>query len=253
MNTPANRQNWSARVFDIVVFVSLALICLGGVTSIFLSSSKGLALTEFLISFGGLVVSFLMAAPAVLGRWQTMVQQRLGTALRVVILLAVLGTFALQAVIIRVQVTGSTPPAQVTGSTPSVQPSNFLYTNITQSNGQALPTQQPVNISLRQVPLIIAGTYTSAGTGEVWVVVVDRAGQYYLQVPSVRFADGGQQGVWRAYNVFTNEGTLSINFIFVPQREQFFQNKAQNHDYKAFSDLPAVATVLLSITIRVTA
>jgi hypothetical protein len=192
-----------------------------------------------------------------------MLEQRLGAALRVVILLAVLGTLVLQVVIIGAQVTGSAPPStpapqaaahtSAPGSTPLAQPTSFLFTTITQSNGQPLPTQEPVNIALKQVPLIIAGTYSSAGTGVVWVVVVDRAGQYYLQVPAVRFADGGQQGVWRAYNIFTNVGTLSIDFIFVPQGEPFFQNKAQNHDYKAFSDLPADATTILRISIRVTA
>jgi hypothetical protein len=184
-----------------------------------------------------------------------MLEQRLGAALRVVILLAVLGTLVLQVVIIGAQVTGSAPPSTPApqAAAPLAQPTSFLFTTITQSNGQPLPTQEPVNIALKQVPLIIAGTYTSAGTGAVWVAVVDRAGQYYLQVPAVRFADGGQQGIWRAYNIFTNVGTLSIDFIFVPQGEPFFQNKAQNHDYKAFSDLPADATTILRISIRVTA
>lgn len=240
MSTPVNQQRRSGNLFDVLLFVLLALICLGGVISIFLSSSTGLALTEFLISFGGLVVSFLVAMPAILGRWQKMLQQRLATALRVIILLALVGTIALQLVII----IGRTPP--------SVPPTHFLSATITSSDGRALPTQQPVNIAVKQLPLVIAGTYASSGTGEVWAVVVDKAGQYYLQIPSVRFADGGQQGVWRAYNIFTNIGTISIDFIYMPQGESFFQKKAENHDFSAFSDLPSDARTLLRIGIQVT-
>jgi len=143
-------------------------------------------------------------------------------------------------------------PSPSPSLTPNPMPSNFVFTKIMQGDGQELPNAEPVTISVKQLPLTITGTYASQGSGQVWVVVVDRYGQYYLQALPVRFADGGQQGVWGAYNVNTNVGTVRIDFVYVtPQGNDTFQHRMDAKDFSSFTQLPNGYKLLLTINIVV--
>lgn len=136
---------------------------------------------------------------------------------------------------------------------PILGPTDFALTTITQKNGQVLQNQQPVSIQVAELPLTITGTYTSQGSGQVWVVVEDLYGQYYLQTPPVRFADGGYDGRWRASNVDTNMGTTRIDFVSVTsQGNAILQRKMDSKDVGAFQQLPDGYKILLSISIQVT-
>ena len=147
----------------------------------------------------------------------------------------------------------ATVQASQTPPTPNPIPTDFAFTKITQKGGQALSNKEPVAISVKQLPLTITGTYASQGSEQVWIVVEDVYRQYYLQPLPVRFADGGQEGVWRVDNVYTNIGTVRINFVSVTQQgNDFFQKMSDANDYQAFKQLPAGSKTVLVIPIQVT-
>src|SRR5258708_8949155 len=93
-------------------------------------------------------------------------------------------------------------------ATPQTQPSvpaqpqpNATATAQTQANATAtaiaIATGPPIGFSVTTlhsgqviphgIAFTINGTYSSAGSGRVWVVLEDNLGQYYLQTPPVRF------------------------------------------------------------------
>src|SRR5437763_5300954 len=71
-------------------------------------------------------------------------------------------------------------------------PTNFSVTTVSLRDGSILPNTHPLQIPVAGVPLQVTGTYSSQGSGQVWVLVEDAYGQYYLQIPPVRFGTGGQ-------------------------------------------------------------
>ena len=133
--------------------------------------------------------------------------------------------------------------------TPSEPPTNFSVASIALKNGQVLPNEQPLAIPISGVPLTITGTYTSQGSGQVWVLVEDNYGNYYLQHPSVRFGDGGQ---WTANNVVTAKGTVKIDFVYVTSEvNKLFQMMVETTDFGGFTPLPDGSKVIQTISIQV--
>lgn len=232
-------------MFDIIVFVLFIVITLGVGASLFLNNANGLAYLQLLISFVGVLISFKEVRPNFLGRLVINVR-----TLRISSIILLIVVIALQAAILFSPIrpiccVPSTP-------TPSGPPTKFVFTTITLKTGNVLQNQEPVPIPVAQLPLTITGTYSSPGSGQVWVVVEDLAGYYYLQSLPVRFADGGMVGKWRASNVNTNVGTNRIDFVYVtPQGNDTFQHLVDTQQFGAFPQLPDGSQILQTIKIQV--
>lgn len=160
------------------------------------------------------------------------------------------GGFVIRFFFPRIQVQTQTIVKIVTPTpSPSEPPTNFSVTSIALKNGQVLPNEQPLAIPVSGVPLTITGTYTSQGSGEVWVLVEDIYGNYYLQHPSVRFGDSGQ---WTANNVVTAKGTTRINFVYVTSEvNKLFQLMVDTNNFGGFTPLPDGSKIIQTISIQV--
>ncbi len=142
----------------------------------------------------------------------------------------------------------STPKVQLSPPAQSNQiPKDFSVTTITLDNGQDLPNKQPIHIPVSGLPLLITGTYTPQGSGQVWVVVEDKDGRYHLQSSAVQLGDNGE---WRVSGVKTPVGTTTIEFVHVTS--QSFQQMAQAKAFGAFDQLPDGSTILQHLVIQVT-
>ena len=125
-------------------------------------------------------------------------------------------------------------------------PTDFSVTEMKLKSGKILQIGQPYPVA--ESPLTIIGTYTSQGSGTVWVFVQDDNGYYYLQKPQVQF---GSTHEWAASNVITAVGTIKIEFVYVtPQEQQSFQGMI-DAGADGFYPLPEGSIVLTEIPIRV--
>src|SRR5947209_5416791 len=96
---------------------------------------------------------------------------------------------------------------------------------------------------------MITGTYSSEGSGHVWVVLQDSYANFYLQNPPVQFNGGG---TWTATHVNPGPGITLVNFVYVTAAgNAAFQKKVANGGFGAFSPLPDGSQVLQAIPIRV--
>jgi len=90
------------------------------------------------------------------------------------------------------------------------------------------------------IAFTINGTYSSAGSGRVWVVLEDNLGQYYLQTPPVRF---NGDGTWIAMNINPALEITRVDFVYVTTAgDMLFKQKVAAKDFGAFSTLPADST-----------
>jgi len=240
MSTQA-RPNRSGTISDMVILVLFVVFTIAGFVSITFNSSNGLAYTQLVLTVGGLLLGIAQVKPRIIGNWSETLLQNTANVFRVL-------TIGLLVVIIVLQVLllsghASTPPQP-----PShLAPTNFAVTTLTLKNGQVLQDGQA--IPLAEVPLTITGTYSSQGSGQVWVLVGDIYGNYYLQHPPVRFGDAGQ---WTAYNVVTALGTTSISFVSVTARgNETFEQMVATNNSGGFTILPDGSKVLQILKIRV--
>jgi hypothetical protein len=127
-------------------------------------------------------------------------------------------------------------------------PTNFNVTVIKLNNGQVLQAGQPIPVS--RSPLTITGTYSTKGSRQVWVLVQDTYGKYYLQNPPVAFGDTGQ---WTASNIITAVGTIKILFVCATaQGNSVFQQMVATGP-SGFTLLPEGSQILQEIPIRMIA
>ncbi len=97
------------------------------------------------------------------------------------------------------------------------------------------------------IPLTIRGTYSSEGSGLVWVVLEDNIGNYYLQSPPVRFQGGGQ---WLAENIRPGAGITKVDFVSVTSDgNTTFEGMVAAGDFGAFTSLPPGSQILVTIPI----
>ena len=138
------------------------------------------------------------------------------------------------------------PTATATPTATLAPPIDFFVTEIKLKSGKIIQSGQPY--PLAESPLTITGTYTSQGSGTVWVFVQGDNGHYYLQKPQVQFGSTHQ---WTASNVITAVGTIKIEFVYVtPQEQQGFPGVIHGGSYD-FNTLPPGSDVLTDISIQV--
>ena len=126
-------------------------------------------------------------------------------------------------------------------------PTGFTVTSITLQSGQIMQRGQALGNA--DIPLTIQGSYTSEGSGLVWVVLRDNFGNYYLQNPPVQFNGGG---TWTATNITPRSGITTIDFVAVtPDGNGTFQQMVSNGDFGAFTQLPQGSLILRSATIPI--
>jgi len=261
MSTSPARPNHHGMPLDIVILVLFVVVAVAGIVSIVFNSINGLAFTQLALTLGGLLLGLLQVWPGLFGTWLKNMVGHMVNVLRVVTVLLLIAIVVLQVItflghspspIATVQPSPTSTVQLSPTPTPNPVPTNFSFTTITLKNRQVLQNQQPVTIPVAELPLTITGTYSSQGSGQVWVVVEDLYGQYYLQTPPVRFADGGIDGQWRASNVDTNVGTTRIDFVYVtPQGNDTYQHRMDAKDFCSFTQLPNGYKLLLTINIVV--
>lgn len=128
-----------------------------------------------------------------------------------------------------------------------------------ESDAVAIATGPPIGFSVTtlqngqtiqaNVPLTIKGVYASKGSGQVWVILKDSRGRYYLQNPPVKFLSGGK---WIAENIRPGKGITRVDFVYVTRAgNKTFQQMAAAGKFGAFSTLPEGSRILQSIPIRV--
>jgi hypothetical protein len=126
-------------------------------------------------------------------------------------------------------------------------PTGFTVAHITLQSGQIMQRGQALRNA--DIPLTIQGTYTSVGSGLVWVVLRDNFGNYYLQNPPVQF--NGDR-TWTATNITPGSGVTSIDFVAVtPDGNGTFQRMVSNGDFGAFTQLPQGSLILRPATIPI--
>ena len=132
----------------------------------------------------------------------------------------------------------ATVAAAATATPVSTPPTGFVVTSLT--NGQQIPNG---------TILTIRGNDASAGSGQVWVLLNDNAGNYYLQNKPVDFLPGNQ---WIAENIHPAKGITSILFMSVTSTGNIvFQNMVQMGSFQAFTQFPNGSQILLTIPITV--
>jgi hypothetical protein len=132
----------------------------------------------------------------------------------------------------------------------------ILFMSFTVLAGCTVQTGPPTDFTVRtlhsgqviqNVPIEVDGTYKSTGSGQVWVVLEDSLGQYYLQSPSVQFQDSGK---WVAENIRPLQGITEVDFVSVTSDgNATFQSMVDALDFGAFSTLPAGSVILQSVPI----
>ena len=157
----------------------------------------------------------------------------------------------------------ATATAQTQASVTAQAQLNATATAQTQANATAtaiaIATGPPIGFSVTTlrsgqviphgIAFTINGTYSSAGSGRVWVVLEDNLGQYYLQTPPVRF---NGDGTWIAMNINPALEITRVDFVYVTTAgDMLFKQKVAAKDFGAFSTLPAGSTPLKSIPIVV--
>ena len=131
-----------------------------------------------------------------------------------------------------------TPTATPTPTPPSGPPTDFRVTSL--YDGQQISNDSIITAQ---------GTYSSAGSGQVWVVLKDSFGNYYLQNPPVEFQQGGQ---WIAENIRPITGITSIVFLYVtPDGNAAFQKKVDDEHFEAFRSLPNGSQIQKTIKVVV--
>jgi len=115
--------------------------------------------------------------------------------------------------------------------------------------GFSATTLHPGDAVRQSIPITIKGTYSSAGSGHVWVVLEDNLGQYYLQTPPVKF--NGDR-TWVAMHINPGPGITMVDFVYVTAAgNAVFWKKVANAEYSSFLTLPDGSQVLQAIPIRV--
>lgn len=151
---------------------------------------------------------------------------------------------------------------------------NEAFVDITQGIRALLPTpqpgplppppeQSPEGFSVRtledgqvvqaNIPFEIQGTCSSKESGDVWVILEDSLGQYYLQNPPIRFQGNGE---WIAKNIRAGKGIEMVDFVHANRQahqslRQMVQQMMASDDWKAFYELPPGSTLIQSIRIDV--
>jgi len=93
------------------------------------------------------------------------------------------------------------------------------------------------------------GRYTLDHKSNVWAVLQDTYGHYYLQNPPIVLSSDGS---WNATNLHLGHDILEIIFIKVTSNgNDHFLEKVKNDDWGAFDNLPAGTEKLGSVRVDV--
>jgi len=214
MGTSANQQGWSGKWLDVLVLVFFVGLCLGGLASIFLSSSIGLALTQFFIGLGGLLVNVILTMPKILGRWRQMVQGWFGTLLRIAVLVLLVLTISLQAIIIF----GNpfSPPrggifSDCLTLTPTLSP--MLTSSPTPGPPSVLITT-PTGGSQVSILTTVQGTaHNIPKDEELWLFIVPQGSTGYFPQPGPIPISNEQ---WSTDGHFGGESEVGLRFTLIP-------------------------------------
>ncbi|MEI6152320.1 MAG: hypothetical protein WCQ10_07320 [Chitinophagia bacterium] len=103
-------------------------------------------------------------------------------------------------------------------------------------------------IYLEDLPLDIWGSYLG-DFGDVWVVLQDTYGNYYLQNPPVVFFNDGR---WHSVNIVPGADIASISFIEVDQSgNQLLRVMVKQNNWNGFKILPQNSKNLATVRINV--
>ena len=161
-----------------------------------------------------------------------------GIPVGVIVLLVASGTTAQARTNTAANPNATTQADVDTVATATGPPIGFFVTTL--HNGQTVRAN---------VALTIKGTYSSKGSGRVWVVLEDSLKRFYLQSPPVQFLSGGK---WIARNVQPGKGITMVNFVYVTRTgNEVFRHMVAAGEFGAFSSLPAGSKILQAIPIRV--
>ncbi len=158
----------------------------------------------------------------------------------------------------------ATPRAQ-SNTTATAQVVNATSTAVAQMTATAvartataIATGPPIGFSVTtlhsgqtiqaNIPLTIKGTYSSKGSGLVWVVLEDSYRNYYLQNPPVQF---NGDGTWTATNINPGPGITMVDFVSVTSAGHKVFLGMLAGGFGAFHMLPADANNFLQIPVVV--
>ena len=130
---------------------------------------------------------------------------------------------------------------------------------IANATATAIATGPPIDFSVTTlhagdyvqayVPLTIKGTYSSKGSGHVWVVLEDLFRNFYLQNPPVQF---NSNGTWTVTNINPELGITMVDFVSVTSAgHKVFLGMVAKCEFGAFHKLPSDANNFLQIPIVV--
>ncbi len=98
-----------------------------------------------------------------------------------------------------------------------------------------------------EVPLTVRGATKFTDDTNVWVVLTDAVGGYYLQYPPVHI----RIGTWSAGNIRPLEGIRNISFYKVNNyAHDFFMRKANESEWGKFKPLPDGCKEIAFIELR---
>ena len=211
----------------VTVLILFIVIGLGGLASIFFSSSSGLALTEFFISFGGLLVSVILAKPDILRGWKQMLQGKLEILLRIITTILLISIIFLQFLIIKNQISANSPIAKRAPSGPAtVQPSQTPPTPT--PNATSVKINSPSDGATVSLNEAIKGTSNNIPAGNViWILIQPEPEKSNICYPQPTQAIISQaDGSWSSGAQVGGGGDKGIKFTiyaFVADKE--LQNK----------------------------
>jgi hypothetical protein len=127
-------------------------------------------------------------------------------------------------------------------------PAGFTLTGVTLNTKQHIAYHgQTLSLRNTDTPFAIQGTDLSEGSGLVWVLLGDVSGNYYLQTPSVLFWNSTD---WTAENIRPENNITSVYFVAVTRAgNEEFQNKANQREFGAFTNLPQGSQILAHATL----
>ncbi len=97
-------------------------------------------------------------------------------------------------------------------------------------------------------PLRTEGKYAVVGQVQIWVVLEDIYGQYYLQNPPVKYLPDGK---WVARNVLPGERITAVHFVRVDtSANAYFKGMMKSRFWGAFDELPEGNEILQSVEIE---
>lgn len=243
---------------DIIILILFIIATLAGFASIYFNSSNALAYLQFLFTVGGLLIKIVQVRPEFIkkvteymSKGQPNVSRTISTLLLLVVIFLQIMLFIGPKQVTPI-IPAPTPTPLISIQTPpasSPSPTKFSVSTIALASGTQLPIVEPITIPAQGVPLTITGTYSPQGSGQVWAIVEDAYGQYYLQISPAQLDQGGQ---WTIAGINTAKGTTKIDFVYVtPQGSTIFDFMKDAKAFGAFTKLPNGSLKLKTLNIRV--